>query len=232
MNGPGTSATGNSTQQHPGHTYTAGGSYTVNLTAGNLFGENSALIATPIEVLNGTRAKPLPTLEDSRWKNAVVSSACTGSLPLHLHHLDPAADPRSSRGPRPATGWAGSPCRPGKRFLGHGDGTLTGTVTDVMLESLPSAPRSARNSRDLEITYALNLSRYPVSPRSMPRSGRTSRNGLPAVPAGCLRCQLREYPGRGLHGDFATANLSGVRGASLNLSAMSSWVNGTGARGT
>ncbi|MDD1634508.1 MAG: PKD domain-containing protein, partial [Methanomicrobiales archaeon] len=228
---------GTSTQQHPGHTYTAGGSYTVNLTAGNLFGENSALIATPIEVLNGTRAEATSDV------GGLTVEECGGIQCVYLDPsrftsitFDPAADPTVvSVVPDPATGWGRITLQARETgFSDMGDGTLTGTVTDVMLESLPLRPAtfSEGTGRDLEITYALNLSRYPVlATVDATAWENVTGTDYPRFLQAAYDANYASILAVAYTVDFSTTNLSGVRGATLNLSARSSWVERYGSQG-
>ena len=221
---------GTSAEQHPVHSYAAGGVYTVSLTAGNLFGENSATLATPIEVLNGTRAAATTEIEGFRVEECgITQCAYVESGRFSSFQFDPAGDPTVlSFVPPPASGWSEITLQSrGAGFSDMGNGTLTGTVTDVMLGSSAITPDtfSPQTGNNLVITYALNLSRYPVlgtvdtviwenvtgadHPRFLQAAADANYAGINAV-AYTL--------------DFTTVNISSLRGATFNLSARTAWV--------
>jgi beta propeller repeat protein len=221
---------GTSAEQHPAHTYAAGGVYTVSLTAGNLFGENSATLATPIEVLNGTRAAATTEIEGLRVEECGgTQCAYVESGRFSSFQFDPTGDTTVlSVVPPPASGWSEITLQSrGAGFSDMGNGTLTGTVTDVMLESSAITPDtfSPQTGNNLVIAYALNLSRYPVlgtvdtviwenvtgadHPRFLQAAADANYAGINAV-AYTL--------------DFTTVNINSLRGVTFNLSARTTWV--------
>ncbi|MDD1654263.1 MAG: PKD domain-containing protein [Methanomicrobiales archaeon] len=225
-----------SDQPSPSHTYTTWGMYYPRLTARNMFGETSTSTG-PIEVLNGTRTLAstdiggLTVEECGSIQCAYLDPSAFSSL-----DFDPSGDPAVvSVVPDPSSGWGRITLQARETgFSDMGNGTLTGTVTDVMLESLPLRPLtfSEATGGNLEITYALNLSRYPV-PATVDATvwENVTATDYPRFLQAAYDANYASISAVAYTVHFSTAGLSGVRSATLNLSAMSSWVDQYGIDG-
>ena len=226
-----------SSQQHPSHSYQASGRYSVSLTAGNLFGETSATLSAPIEVLNGTTAGASTAVD------GITIDECGG---VQCATIDPAqfavtvydltADPSVvTLVPDAASGWSRITLQARETgFSDTGNGMLTGTITDVMLESLPVNPStfSPQTGQDLEITFALNLSRYPVlATVTTTVWENVTAEDYPRFLQAAYDANYASISAVAYTMDFSSLNLSGVRSATLNLSVVSSWVDRYGVSG-
>ncbi|MDD1653105.1 MAG: PKD domain-containing protein, partial [Methanomicrobiales archaeon] len=228
---------GTSDEPDPAHTYAAGGTYIAKLTAGNLFGEESWTLDTPIEVLNGTQALASTDIGGLTVEECGgVQCASVDPSAFTTLVFDPATDPTViSLVPDPASGWSRITVQARETgFSDTGDGMLTGTITDGMLESLPVNPStfSPQTGQDLEITYALNLSRYPVHATITTTVWENvTVPDYPRFLEAAYNANYASITAVAYTVDFSTENLTGVRSATLNLPALSSWVDRYGVSG-
>ena len=226
-----------SSLQHPSHTYQASGRYSASLTAGNPFGETGATLAAPIEVLNGTRVVASTEISGLAI-DGCGGSQCVAVDPAAFSSFlfDPLSDPALLTAvPPPASGWGRITLQARTTgFSDMGNGTLTGTLTDVMLESLPILPTTfcPQTGENLEITYALNLSGYPVQARVDTTVWENiTTEDYPRFLQAAYDANYASISAVAYTMDFSLENVSLLRSATLNLSVMSSWVVRYGTQG-
>lgn len=228
--------TGSSAVQNPVHTYTAPGTYTVSLQATNGNGTGTGSIPGPIRVLNGANL-PATTDIDGLQVQTVGSrqeiTLDTTENPGYT--FDPNSPAAFSFTPPASSGWGRITfsSTDGIGFARDADGIIRGNLSSCTLESRALVPSTftTRAGNNLPLSYTLQLTKYPV----LAEVNATVWEGV--IPSDDLAfryalitksTQFTSILDTAYTLSFVTTNLSGVQGATLNLSVATSWVQGYG----
>jgi beta propeller repeat protein len=223
---------GASTNQNPVHVYPSPGTYTVTLAATNTNGTGTGTLPGPIRVLNGVNLRAttdiaglLVTTAGSRQEITLDTTAMDGNT------YDPAAPASFSFTPPASSGWLNITfsSSDGTGFAMDGGGIVRGNLSSCILESRPITPTTFTTDagNNLPLSYRLVLGAYPV----LAGVNATVWEGVtPADDTAFRQTLATKSPhfvsvlDRAYTLSFVTTNLTGVQGASLNLSVSRAWV--------
>ncbi|MDD1663997.1 MAG: PKD domain-containing protein [Methanomicrobiales archaeon] len=225
-----------SADQNSSHTYLTPGSYSVALSTTNANGTVTRSMPGLIQVLNGVNLRATTdigglTVRDAGGRQEITLDS-TAMVDVAFNWNLPAS---FSFTPQPSSGWrrVTFSTSDGIGFARDAGGILRGNLTSCTFESLAIVPTTFTGGagNNLPLSYTLQLGAFPV----LAGVNATVWEGMfPGDDLAFRHTLITKSPefasllGTAYTLSFVTTNLSGVRGASLNLSVATPWVQGFG----
>jgi beta propeller repeat protein len=222
---------GTSADQNPVHLYAATGTYTVQLAATNVNGTGMREMTDLIRVLNGVNllsTTDIPGLQVTDAGGRQEITLDTGLM--DGYSFDPASPASFSFTPPASSGWQNVTfsSTDGISFAEAG-GILRGNLSSCILESRGLTPTTFTTDvgNNLPLSYRLVLGAFPVlaDVNATVWEGVTPEDDLAFSHA--LEMTSPEFVhilDTAYTLDFVSTNLTGVQGATLNLSVSNAWV--------
>ncbi|MDD1662175.1 MAG: PKD domain-containing protein, partial [Methanomicrobiales archaeon] len=217
------------------HTYSTPGTYTVKLAATNTNGTGTGSMSGPIRALNGVNLRSTTDISglqviDAGGRQEIIldTTQMVGDT------LDPGSPGSFSFTPSPSSGWQNITfaSADGIGFSQDGGGIIRGNLSSCILESsVITAPTFTTDAGNhLPITYRIQLGEYPVLAEV---NAMVWERVIPDDEPVFKQTLVTKSPFNYLLDtaytlDFVSTNLTGVQGATLNLSVNRAWVERNG----